>query len=75
MTVMLKMLQNGPKKRVKVAKASPRPYKAPSQHKEVRTATAKKAPGATKKTKKEKSEESGSTAGNQWITRASRADC
>ncbi|KAF8768924.1 hypothetical protein HU200_007490 [Digitaria exilis] len=62
---------NGPKKRVKVAKASPRPYKAPSQHKEVRTATAKKAPGATKKTKKEKSEESGSnsleTSGSQEL--------
>nr|CAB3447244.1 unnamed protein product [Digitaria exilis] len=62
---------NGPKKRVKVAKASPRPYKPPSQHKEVRTATAKKAPGATKKTKKEKSEESGSnsleTSGSQEL--------
>lgn len=62
---------NGPKKRAKVAKASPRPYKAPSQHKEVRTATTKKAPSATKKTKKEKGEESGSsspeTSGSQEL--------
>ena len=51
---------NGPKKRPKVAKSSPRPYKAPSACQEVRTATAKKAPGATKKTKKVKIKESGS---------------
>jgi polyribonucleotide nucleotidyltransferase len=51
---------NGPKKRAKVAKSSPRPYKAPSNCQEVRTATAKKAPGTTKKTKKVKIEESGS---------------
>ena len=51
---------NGPKKRPKVVKSSPRPYKAPSERQEVRTATAKKAPGATKKTKKVKIKESGS---------------
>ncbi|CAL4886676.1 unnamed protein product [Urochloa decumbens] len=47
----------GPKKRAKVAKSSPRPYKAPHERQEVRTATAKKTPVATKKTKKVKIEE------------------
>ncbi|WVZ74583.1 hypothetical protein U9M48_022748 [Paspalum notatum var. saurae] len=49
---------NGPKKREKEAKSSPRPYKPASERQEVRTATAKKATGATKKTKKAKTEES-----------------
>ncbi|XP_066327935.1 polyribonucleotide nucleotidyltransferase 2, mitochondrial-like isoform X2 [Miscanthus floridulus] len=52
---------NGPKKRAKAAKSSPRPYKPASECHEVRKATAKKATGATtKKTKKVKIEESGS---------------
>ncbi|CAO2046614.1 unnamed protein product [Urochloa humidicola] len=53
---------NGPKKRAKAAKSSPRPYKAPSGRQEVRTATAKKTPVATKKTKKVKVEEPGSNS-------------
>lgn len=54
---------NCPKKRAKVAKSSPRPYKAPSERQEVRSATAKKASGATKKpNKKVKIEESGSNS-------------
>jgi polyribonucleotide nucleotidyltransferase len=52
---------NGPKKRAKAAKSSPRPYKPASEGHEVRKATAKKSTSATtKKTKKIKIEESGS---------------
>ncbi|XP_062222750.1 polyribonucleotide nucleotidyltransferase 2, mitochondrial-like [Phragmites australis] len=50
-----------PKKRAKVAKSSPRPYKPASGRQEVRTATGKKASGATPtRTKKVNAEESGS---------------